>query len=242
MSDNRTILLVDDVPIFRELGALFLARAGRVVTAQSGDEALEIARREKPDLMLVDLLMPDLKGDDVCRFVKSDPDLHDIPVIMLVGDDSSSDWGRAVRSGANDVLAKPLCRVALNETVNRFLRGGTPVGSPRIDIDMPVELKLGSQTREGRLRNLSRGGVFVETECYTQEDSELGLSFVLPETESEITPTAQVIWRRRNRDTATGNGIGMRFVDITGTSIRTLEDYVYGRAIESPADLPGASP
>ena len=140
------------------------------------------------------------------------------------------------------MLAKPLCRVTLNETVNRYLRGRAPIGSPRININMPIELKLGSQTRQGKLLNLSRGGVFVETDCYAQEESELGLSFVLPETNSEITPTAQVIWRRRNRASARGNGIGMRFVDISGESIRTLEDYVFDRAIELPGQPPGPNP
>jgi CheY-like chemotaxis protein len=251
MTDSRTILLVDDVAMFRELGALFLARVGRVVTAESGEEAIEIARAEKPDLMLVDQLMPGLSGDDVCRFVKTDPGLHDIPVIMLVGDESPSGWGRAVRSGADDVLAKPLSRVTLNETVNRFLRAGRPTGLQRVEVNVPVKLSIGADTRDGRMRNLSRGGVYIETNSTIEEDSEIGLSFVLPDSGSALTPTAQVIWKTRDLggdskrpDTGADSespGIGLRFLDISGESIRTLEDYVFDRAIEPREQLVGAS-
>ena len=142
MSEERTILLVDDVAMFRELGSSFLARAGRVLTASSGEEALEIARRERPDVMVVDLLMPGFAGDAVCRFVKADPELHAIPVIMLVGADAASDWGRAVRAGADDVLAKPISRVSLNLAVNRFRGGRAQNGLPRIPLDAAVQLQL----------------------------------------------------------------------------------------------------
>ena len=73
MEPRRTILVIDDAPMFRELQSLFLSRTARVLTAESGARGLEIARRERPDLALVDLHMPGMEGDEVCWEIKDDP-------------------------------------------------------------------------------------------------------------------------------------------------------------------------
>ncbi len=238
MSWERTILLVDDVALFRELGSLFLSRTGRILTASSGEEGLEIARRERPDLILLDLMMPGLDGDAVCRFIKTDPDLHETPVVMLVGADEASEWGRAVRAGADDVLSKPLSRVSLIETVRRFISGPATVGQPRIAMDAEVELQIGSHSTRGRLKNLSRGGLFVETSCELSAEGEVELQFVLPDNNADFKPTAQVIWKQLDPEKTQRPGIGMRFVDIPSALVRNLEDYIYDRALEPhPAPL-----
>ncbi|MBW2388141.1 MAG: response regulator [Deltaproteobacteria bacterium] len=231
MSKSRTILLVDDVELFRDVGSLFLAPSGRVITASSGEEAIEVAQRERPDVMIVDLLMPGLAGDDVCRFIKSDPDLQATPVIMLVGANAASQWGRAVRAGADDVLAKPITRVELNQTVRRFMGGARRSGLPRVPLDSAVQLQLDSRTHQGRVRNLSRGGVFVETECELSDGSEIGLQFVLPGSTTQFNPTARVVWKQKEASKQSVAGIGMRFVDISGDLVRKLEDYVFDRVL-----------
>ncbi len=230
---ERTILLVDDAAMFRELGATFLARAGRVVTARCGEEALEIAHALHPDVMVVDLFMPGIDGDEVCRAVKLDPELSDIPVVMLVGVDDPREWGRAVRAGADDVLAKPISRVVLNQTVQRFMRGKTPQGLPRIPLDSAVQLRVNGDVALGRVRNLSRGGVFVETRRELVDQSEVGLQFVLPETDTELDPTARVVWHRGRSAMENLDGFGMRFVDISSALVRKLEDYVFDRVLDS---------
>ena len=238
MSRERTVLLVDDVELFRELGSLFLSRTGRILTASSGEEGLEIARRERPDLILLDLVMPGLDGDAVCRFIKTDPDLHQIPVVLLVGADEASEWGRAVRAGADDVLSKPLSRVSLIETVRRFISGPKTVGQPRIVMDAQVELQIDGLSARGRLKNLSRGGLFVETGCEFSAETELELQFVLPDNSANFKPTARVIWKQLDPDKRQNYGIGLRFVDISSSLVRNLEDYIYDRALEPyPAPL-----
>ncbi len=232
MPEARTILFVDDMEVFRGLGRLFLAHSGRVITASSGEQALEIARREHPDIILLDLLMPGLDGDVVCRSIKNDPQLHDIPVIMLVGANSASHWGRAVRAGADDVLAKPITSVALVETVHRFTQGATPQGLPRIPVNSAVQLQLGAKTHQGSLKNLSRGGLFVETECGLVGDREVGLRFALPGSATRFDPTAQVVWKREALRQQSADGVGMRFVDISSDLVRKLEEYVFDRAPE----------
>jgi CheY-like chemotaxis protein/Tfp pilus assembly protein PilZ len=241
MSDERTILLVNDVEMFRELGSAFLTHSGTVLTASNGDEALRIAKQVRPDVMLVDLMMPGLDGNAVCRFVKNDPDLFQTAVVMLVGVDDPHAWGRAVRAGADDVLAKPLSRVSLNKTVQRFTRGQVPTGQPRIPVDSTVQLKVGRDTVDARISNLSRGGIFLETDCELDRNIEIGLDFVLPESKVHFTPTAYVAWKKLDAALDHTQGLGLRFVDISSQWVRNLEDYVYDHALEPHAVTAGVS-
>jgi CheY-like chemotaxis protein len=77
------VLVVDDEPMMLEIAAGMLNASGfKVLTAMRGEEALEIARRERPAVVLCDIMMPGLDGRDVCRAIKDDPDLNDIPVVL----------------------------------------------------------------------------------------------------------------------------------------------------------------
>ncbi|MBW2420869.1 MAG: response regulator [Deltaproteobacteria bacterium] len=229
MDSTRTILVVDEVPMFRELGALFLARSGRVLTAAGGAEALELAQREQPDVVLTDLFMPDMDGEALCRAIKDDPDLQETPVIVMISGDHGRDRARCVRAGAADVLIKPLSRVPLVEAVNRFLRQGTVRGLPRIALKAPVGLLAENEEHAGTVRNISRGGLFVETPWQVPMRTEVQLHFELPDTDTPVTPTAQAIWHQENPDRLTGRGVGMRFLSLDGRALRTLDDYIFER-------------
>jgi CheY-like chemotaxis protein len=241
MRDERTILLVNNVEMFPEQDPAFLTRGGTVLTASNGDEALRIAKQVRPDVMVVDLLMPDLAGDAVCHFVKSDPDLFQTAVVMLVDANDPHAWGRAVRSGSDDVLAKPLSRDSLNETVRRFTRGQVPTGQPRIPLDSTVQLKVGRDTIDARISNLSRSGIFLETDCELDRNIEIGLDFVLPQSKVHFQPTACAVWKKLDATLDHTQGLGMRFVDISSQWVRNLEDYVYDHALEPHAVTAGAS-
>lgn len=224
MDSKRTILMVDDVGMFRDLGALFLARTARVVTATGGEDALALARRERPDLIVTDLHMPAPDGEALCRMVKADPDLGETPVIIVVGGSQPKDRARAVRAGADDLLCKPLSRLQLIEAVNRFLRAQVR-GLPRIEVDEPVRIVARQAEAWGTVRNLSRGGLFVETDCSLAPADEVDLQFSLPEAAAEIEPSAQVIWRRDTNGEP--RGMGMRFLAVDGATVRRLEDFVF---------------
>ncbi len=75
MEAKRTILLADDAPMFRELGSVFLARSGRVVTAEDGHQGLEALRTEKPSVVVADLDMPRMDGAELCRRIKGSEEL-----------------------------------------------------------------------------------------------------------------------------------------------------------------------
>jgi CheY-like chemotaxis protein len=83
MTEPAVILLVDDDPVFVEATKTVLESKYRVITARDGEEGLENARKEKPDLILLDVIMPAKDGFHVCKQLKQDPKLTNIPVIML---------------------------------------------------------------------------------------------------------------------------------------------------------------
>jgi len=83
MAKQAKILLVDDDPVFVEATKTVLETKYQVVTAMDGDEGIKKARKEKPSLILLDVIMPNEDGFNVCKQIKQDKELADIPVIML---------------------------------------------------------------------------------------------------------------------------------------------------------------
>ncbi|MGH0031486.1 MAG: response regulator [Myxococcota bacterium] len=229
MEIKRKILVVDDAPMFRELESLFLARSGVVLTAEDGAQALEIAHRERPDVIVTDLSMPGLRGDQLCRRVKADPDLQRTPVIIVTGRDEGEEHEQAVRAGADDVLEKPVNRLSLIQSVNHFLRLAMR-GLVRVPLATEVRLAASGGEAWGRSLNISRGGMFVELEgSGPAPDTEIQLEFQLPDGETSLAPTAKVVWRRL----ATGDrqpGIGLQFLKLDHAAARTLDEFVYMNA------------
>jgi uncharacterized protein (TIGR02266 family) len=219
-----TILVVDDVPLFRELEALFLARCGRVVTAASGEEALALAARERPALVVLDAHLPDIPGPEVCRRLKQPAAAEEAPIVVVTGSGAADEHAAAIRAGADDVLAKPLSRMALVETVQRFIRFPEPRGLPRVSVETTVHIRARNGEAWGRSRNLSRGGMFVECDAPVAGD-ELALEFRLPGTTAPLRPSARVIWRRPANGEPTG--LGVRFLELDAPAARALDAYVH---------------
>jgi uncharacterized protein (TIGR02266 family) len=229
MDPHHKILIVDDAAMFRELGALFLARTARVLTANNGFEGLDVARRARPHVVVADLDMPCMGGEELCRRIKADSDLRDTPVILVTTDDRGEERARAVRAGADDVIEKPISRIALIQAVNRFLRGPRVRGLARVPIEAPVRIVAPPEDVWGVARNLSRGGIFVEAASPIPPATEVALEFQLPESPHAIAPTAQVIWRREHAADSP-DGMGLQFLALDRESAASIDAFVYERA------------
>lgn len=110
----KTILVVDDSPTERHILTELLIGAGyQVTTADSGDEGIERAKQIKPDLVLMDVVMPGTNGFQATRALSRDPVTKDIPVIMCTTKNQETDklWG--MRQGAHDYVTKPIDAPAL---------------------------------------------------------------------------------------------------------------------------------
>ncbi len=113
-----TILIVDDDPIGREMLAVLLAPEGyRLIFAIDGAEALSQAALLLPDLILLDAMMPKMDGFEVCRRLRTDPLLGEVPVIMLTALDNRESRLQAIEAGADDFISKPFDRIELQARV-----------------------------------------------------------------------------------------------------------------------------
>jgi len=120
---KRKILVVDDDPDLRRLLALTLQVAGfDVITVASGAEALEKIRTERPDLVLLDIMMPEMDGFETCRRLRRLPEGAEIPVIMLSAADQVADKVKGLRVGANDYITKPADSRELLARIETHLR------------------------------------------------------------------------------------------------------------------------
>ena len=108
--DAPTILLIDDEEEMLDLYSTKLKQSGfHVLTAQDGFDGIDIARREQPDLILLDVLMPGIKGEDVLYQLKDEPSTSSIPVIFLTAAQLTEEEKRNLReSGAEDFMKKEL--------------------------------------------------------------------------------------------------------------------------------------
>ncbi len=117
------ILIAEDEPDIRELVAFTLRFAGyEVVVAHNGEEAVQMAARELPDLALMDVRMPRMTGYDACRAIKAHPDLKDMPVVFLSAKGQEAEIESGLEAGAEEYLLKPFAPDQLIERVRAILQ------------------------------------------------------------------------------------------------------------------------
>ena len=143
------VLVVDDIPAnVKLLEARLSAEYFDVVTAMSGRDALAICERAECDLVLLDVMMPDMDGFEVCRRLKSNPATHHIPVIMVTALDQPSDKVRGLEAGADDFLPKPISELALIARVRSLARLKMVTDELRMRVLTSHEIGIKSPERE----------------------------------------------------------------------------------------------
>ena len=114
----KTILLIDDEANLRRVITRRLEREGyRALSAESGEEGLRLAETQQPDLILLDIMMPKMKGRDVCAHLKADPKTARIPVIFLTALGLADRIQAGMHEGADDYLVKPIEPEKLRERI-----------------------------------------------------------------------------------------------------------------------------
>jgi class 3 adenylate cyclase len=156
MSDKSRVLVVDDTPANLKLLADLLSVKGyHVLTATGGREALERVARDKPDLVLLDVMMPDLNGYEVCRAIRAEPATAALPVVMVTALDASAERLKGIEAGADDFLSKPVNQVELVARVKSLLRVKT-LHDELVRLNSSLERRVADQVAEleryGRLR------------------------------------------------------------------------------------------
>lgn len=117
------VLVVDDNAINLDLVGRILELEGyKVVTAESGADALQKLAVSKPDLAVLDVMMPDMDGIELCRRLRQVPEGAAIPILMLTASASETDRAEALKAGANDLLGKPFEMETLRQHIRAFLK------------------------------------------------------------------------------------------------------------------------
>ncbi|MBV8754154.1 MAG: PleD family two-component system response regulator [Hyphomicrobiales bacterium] len=157
---SARVLVVDDVPANAKLlEARLMAEYFDVVTATSGAEALAICERAQCDIVLLDVMMPEMDGFEVCRRLKTGPNTHHIPVVMVTALDQPSDRVRGLEAGADDFLTKPVSDIALVARVRSLTRlklvtdelRMRALTSKEIGLHDPLRASLTDSGRNGRI-------------------------------------------------------------------------------------------
>lgn len=220
------ILLVDDVKVFLEVQKEFLKPSPvQVLTAKNGSEALEIARNERPDLVVMDVEMPEMDGIECCAAIKNDPVLGSTPVILLSSTSCQDVVESSYKAGCDKFLQKPVYGREFLNLAHSFL----PVVErrrPRVPCRVPVALQCEGVTFQGMTRDIGMNGVYVASEAKVEQGSEIVASFRLPTNAYAMTVArGRVAWVNHAREqirTDLPAGFGVEFREITGEGVSHL--------------------
>lgn len=176
----KKILLVDNLKSVLEREKGLLDRdVFNIFTAASGAEALGIHKKEKVDIIVMDLNMPDMAGDEVTRLIRRDPDLKKVSIMLATLLDDEGERERCAQSGANATIKKPISRDDLTQKLAGFL--GIPSRQAiRIIVKIKLEGKVGGDFFIANTVDVSVSGLLFECDRDIPVGSAIETSFFLP--------------------------------------------------------------
>ncbi len=137
--NSEHVLVVDDEVDILELLRYNLSRDGyRVTGVTNGEDALRVAERDRPDAVILDLMLPSVDGYGVCERLKKNPDTRDIPIVMLTAKGEEADIVKGLEKGADDYVTKPFSPRVLLARIKAVLRR-----SPRTELQDDAEIARG---------------------------------------------------------------------------------------------------
>lgn len=159
------ILVVDDIEANRRLlQAKLEAQYHTVLLAENGQQALEVARREHPEIILLDVMMPGMDGYEVCRRLKADPATSYIPVVMVTALSDMEDRVKGLEAGAEDFLTKPVDDFLLNSRITALMRYNT--------VAQELRQREASGLRSGAMEDVNRDEIDRPSRIFIVDDDQ----------------------------------------------------------------------
>ena len=221
------VLLVDDVKLFLEFERTFFQRTGcQILTAEDGLQAIELAREERPHIILLDYEMPGKRGDEVCRTLKQDPRTQHIPILIVTSFGDEEVRVRCLEAGANGFLAKPVSGRELLDQVVGILQIPHRVFM-RTSLSIEISLSGAGVKRkiQAHSEDLSETGMLLEVKEYVSRGASVVVQFELPGEPEPVSLDAEVV--RAFEKKAKGKyGLGIRFGEVTPDVRRRIRQYV----------------
>jgi uncharacterized protein (TIGR02266 family) len=180
MVNREKILIVDDMETFLKLEKMLLDRSGyEIITARTGVEALKKVQAEKPRLVFLDMIMPEMTGDAVCRFIKTNKNLKHIPVVMVTTKSDPQSRDRCLQAGCDDYMTKPVTQRDFFDKIKKFINIEKR-RAPRAPLRVTADCFQGERSFQNYVVDVSQSGMFIETPSPFPVGTGLVLKFALP--------------------------------------------------------------
>jgi CheY-like chemotaxis protein len=225
------ILLVDDTKLFLKLEREYLKQSSVVIlTAENGRQALEIARNERPDLVYMDLNMPEMDGATCCAAIKADPELRSIPVIMVTTAGMSESVEQSKNAGCDGFLTKPIDRISFLEMGRKFLST-----IDRREKRVPCQLKalVSINSREnayGTCVDLSARGLYLEFAGEAHVEDKVEVSMLVSGNSTDLVEAwGRVSWVNpgtARKKQILQEGFGVEFLSIPEESLALIKRFI----------------
>ncbi|MEZ4600427.1 MAG: TIGR02266 family protein [Syntrophotaleaceae bacterium] len=200
------------------------------LVACSGVQAYESAVYDRPDLIVMNAVLPELNGDECCCRLKTHPDLKKIPVVLVVDLAHQDMLDRCRRAGCDDLIPGPVDWSQMTEVCRKHLR--IQLGAaPRIPVRMTVFYGPASDRRKlsNYSINISAGGLFIETDSPLPMNTPLDLEFVLPGQPLPISCQGRVAWVNeppKKQNPFMPCGMGVQFLDLSVEDMHLVRSFM----------------
>lgn len=144
---SASLLIVDDTPANIFTLSKLLSDLYKIKVANNGTDAIKLAKKSQPDLILLDILMPGLNGIDTCKALKADPQTAGIPVIFVTARNAPEDEAQGLSVGAVDYITKPFNQIVVRARVSNHLRLKTLNDNLKEEVDKEVKKRLQTQEK-----------------------------------------------------------------------------------------------
>jgi CheY-like chemotaxis protein/Tfp pilus assembly protein PilZ len=235
-NSKKKILLVDDVKLILELEKTFFQRKNsfEVLTAGNGEEALKIVEAEQPDLIYMDLHMPEMNGDECCRLIKASEGGKNIPVVMVMSAGNEEDRNCCLAAGCDEIITKPVNRSLFLSVAKKYIEVHERK-EPRYASH--IKIRFGQHLDElltDYTVNINIGGLFLSSPRLLPVDTLLFVELSLPENGKAVCCQGRVAWVNEADSPLKLDlpvGMGLEFDDIAPDDMNVIREYIKKNAL-----------
>ncbi|MDH3999066.1 MAG: response regulator [Desulfuromonadales bacterium] len=226
MTSSLRILLADDSRFFRTIERKFLQKTPlEIFEAEDSASALAIVRKEKPDLIYMAFSLAPDGGPECCRALKRDPELRQIPVVMICDQGETAQTEQAISGGADAFLTKPLDRHSFLNAGRKFL---PVIREYRKASFLQLTFFCNGEKFKGKCLDVSSGGIFIESQADIKVGDEITLKLKLPDLASELDCVAKISWLNRKPNPMKPHyphGFGAQFTALPDYARKAISAY-----------------
>ncbi len=225
MRIKKKILLVDDSHLILQMEKSFLSSFNyEFLEANTGKDALEILSSEKPDLLLLDLNLPDMTGDRICSFVRNDEFLKNISIIMVTVSGQDEHREICYKAGCNDYITKPVNPNELKYKVEKLLNIAQRL-TFRILVKLSLDKGNGSQFIFGNSVNISESGLMFETQTNLEIGDLVNIEFFITSPMVNVKAKGKIV-RKDTQGLRKSIGYGIVFTEISEESKNNIRKMI----------------